>query len=419
MARFMIALLVATSVLAYNFDISEYVTSDYDLESDALEVQEDFEPESSEDFDFNLQARRCLKYQCKGESVKMNKKQCVKFQKGTFHIRPCEGDKVCPAMQRPSFTPRNCVSEEHHFNKKAFPGESCDSNKDCFEEARCNNKLNYDKDGKDDKDDKDKDDQDDQDDVVGDKHCYGKVLGDECESSSECNPGLYCAINDLMCGDGTCAAQKALGESCESSFDCINSAGCFNSNCTALFTVKSGEEINLEDCDAKGRAPLCESYSCILQKDTQTAVCIDAPHTFSETLPVQCQTSADCLGTNNVQNVTSACTCGFNALGASYCDLLPGDAPYVDFLTQFKLFIADGAQYCNTLRRFKQECFALHAERTGDSTLLDLGMYAEDYPLYQNNDECVSKVYTRAFALNEEPNFSFVDLFARLFDLLH
>lgn len=417
----MIALLVATSVLAYNFDISEYVRSDNDLESDALELQEDFEPESVEDFDLIFRPKKCFKYQCKGDNVKMNKKQCVKFQKGTFHIQTCEGDRVCPAMQRPSFTPRNCVKEEHHFNKKAFPGESCDSNRDCKEDARCISKTCYGAEcvnkEKDDKDDKD--DTDDKDDQGGDKYCYGKMLGDECESSTECNPGLYCAKSDLMCGDGTCAVQKAVGESCESSLECVNSAACFNSICTDLFTIKSGEEINIKDCDDKGRSPLCESYSCIRQKETETAVCIDAPHTFSETLPVQCNTSADCIGTNDVQNVTSACTCGFNAMGASYCDLFPGDAPYVDFLAQFKLFIADGTQYCNTERRFSQECIALYAKKTGDSTLLDLAMYAEDYPLYQNNDECVTEVYTRTFEVNEVPNFSFVNLFARLFDLLH
>lgn len=410
----MIALLVVTSVLAYNYDMNEYVTSEYDIDSDAIE----FFPESDiSELPEALQAKKCYKYQCKGSDIKMNKNQCVKYSKGTYHIQPCEGEKVCPPMNRPVYNPRNCVKQENNF-RKSFPGEPCDSNRDCIEDTLCQSKQCTGDGCVTDSDKDDKDDKDDQDDQT-EKYCLGGIAGAECETSSECHPGFYCHNSGQLCESSVCAAQKAVGEACESTFECVNSAGCYNSTCTAFFTVKTGVEIEPEDCDIKGRAPLCETYSCQAQSETNTTVCITAPTSVSQTFPLQCTASANCQGSNTVQNVQSACRCGFNNAGASYCDLFTGDTQYLDYVVKLKAFVASGIEQCNTLRRFDKACYELHSKLSSDSSLLDTAMYAEDYPLYQQNDVCVTEVYTREFVASMNSAFGLVAPIAMLIALLY
>jgi len=57
-----------------------------------------------------------------------------------------------------------------------------------------------------------------------------------CESTDQCNKGLFCqsTVNDTVTTKA-CAPQVAVGGNCTSTWDCVNSAACYMGQCTKYY----------------------------------------------------------------------------------------------------------------------------------------------------------------------------------------
>jgi hypothetical protein len=75
--------------------------------------------------------------------------------------------------------------------------------------------------------------------------------------------------------------------------------------------------------------------------------------------------------------------------------LLPGDTEYQKYLQNLKAWITSpGILKCNTFRRFSDECMWQFWDIPTYDEYQYYAMFVAYYPLIQNNDDCILKIYT-------------------------
>lgn len=307
---------------------------------------------SSLAFDIQPQgpSKTCNKYSCKPDSMQFSGKDCIAYIQNTFYLKPCsmtDSDYYCPPITSPGNS--TCTNPRIPVTK-AYVGEPCSYDEMCY----TNNCKNY--------------------------FCYGFDQGESCADSSECNAGLYCKAN-------VCKNQiPAGGLGCKSDYDCVNSAGCNFGTCISYLNLKEGSV--LDSCPNNYNR-LCASTSC-----TGT-MCLPAL-TSSISKPRTCSNDENCSSNSWKDfSINSKCRCGFNPSGQSYCDLLPGDIEYQKYLQNLKAWITSpGILKCNTLRRFSDECMWQFWDIPIYDEYQYYAMFVANYPLIQNNDDCILKIYT-------------------------
>jgi hypothetical protein len=134
---------------------------------------------------------------------------------------------------------------------------------------------------------------------------------------------------------------------------------------------------------------LCEHWGC----DNSTCLPkLKSAHSY----PTLCAHDDDCAS-EPVDGVVyyTECTCGFNSDSNSYCGLFPGDGPAEDYIEALQSYIGEAAiNTCNTERRFEMECLKYNYRMHYYNILTYFKTRYYDYPLIQNNDDCVRAVYT-------------------------
>jgi len=156
-----------------------------------------------------------------------------------------------------------------------------------------------------------------------------------CKSNLECPIGKYCNIGK---DSSECKDQLKSGETCSKDNDCVNTAGCFNGNCTNYFTLPDNTNI----ISSKNEI-FCQSGFAV------NNICSSGALVSSSI----CTTTGICTyRSNNTDiNSTDACVCGKNYNGNKYCRFgVDNDKFKASFDFRKKLLNANST--CHTEERF-------------------------------------------------------------------
>lgn len=299
-------------------------------------------------------AMTCQKYGCPSVGVTFaSLSACTNQTKSFISLRSCSTGQTC------NLSTGNCTTTATSVSAN-YPGEVCTISTDCVS-ANCTNQI-----------------------------CIGKALNAVCTDDGNCNPGLRCL-------NSKCQSQLNIGQTgCYNDYDCVNSAGCNVTTdgslgtCLEYLSVSTG--LTVTDCSG-GVSRLCKSSECYKTASFGSyGVCKLATQSIAS-LPTNCSSNTDCLGTDGKYTYTGTCTCGYNSNGTAYCNPFNGDLPGQAYYQSWKNAI-NASAVCNTVRRFSTSCLA----RTGflnKVTQMTWGFLM--YPLIQNNDLCVQEVITSEY----------------------
>ncbi|CAG9324372.1 unnamed protein product [Blepharisma stoltei] len=147
------------------------------------------------------------------------------------------------------------------------------------------------------------------------------------------NSNLECYFNSTM-GSYACGKTLNSGDDCASSVaPCPYSHVCNLGRCVEMFTLSLGDEANNVKACPGGTE---------LKKVEEKKVCDIAPASFGS-IPKKCQSSDDCA--NYFTTDLTDCVCGINSEGQSYCQLFPGDDPYLKYYEAVKTRTFDDMVY--------------------------------------------------------------------------
>jgi len=176
---------------------------------------------------------------------------------------------------------------------KAFPGEACSNDDDCYTK---NDNFNS---------------------TCVDKKCTGKKADEACPNGSkECLAGLFC--NSTL----FCNPLKKAGDACEKFGECENAAlFCYKKKCTKPLSIKVGEKVDESEIDEEAGSALCEFGYIANSTCAKTVI----PENTNKTNFFECELGTQCnynyLDNQGrvLGNFTRPCECGYNADGKSYC----------------------------------------------------------------------------------------------------
>lgn len=206
-------------------------------------------------------------------------------------VSPCSSGKACNYNpDSPSESTCEIISTPYTQTIQSLPGSKCSSNK-CIdsEGVTCQEGI-----------------------------CQGISEGLSCNSTNQCNPGLYCRYEDQV---STCQPLIKAGEACRPTDYCSYGYGCNFGYCVNLFSIQSGMEVDRYAC-YQGVSTMCQTQNCFENED-RYVYCIN-PYVNTDIHNKPC---SKCTGVSNNGNVsfnkTLDCKCGLS--GKSYCPGFTGD----------------------------------------------------------------------------------------------
>lgn len=279
----------------------------------------------------------CPAYTCKQSNQDFSPETCVYFDSptSTYYGKKCsDKTKICSKLKDQNST---CVIKPVISNNK-WPGERCSTSNDCsIYGPSCTNNT-----------------------------CQGSEKNETCLDDNYCNPGLKC---EYSMGQGKCTPQILFDEKgCDNDYDCVNGAGCMisvdpqNNTCVPYFSLPPGSSIY--QC-AEGYSNLCSSGTCTLKNEADPdeyacTILLKNPNSIPDSCSLvdPCFSTADDFFTPGYK-ISSPCSCAWNINRTSYCDLFPGDAPYLQYTAHHLKWLKSPAiNSCNTIRREASECIS-------------------------------------------------------------
>ena len=141
--------------------------------------------------------------------------------------------------------------------------------------------------------------------------CPGNGLLENCTGDENCNVGFYCKATK-------CLTQGGIGVGCNRDFDCQNNLGCYNGNCSKLYSVKDGNYI--DPFFTKISDKLCESGY------VSNNLCLK--YTYGENMTIDNNSLVRCNPNDDRpcryvdsrgNNFNEDCPCSLNNKGINYC----------------------------------------------------------------------------------------------------
>lgn len=174
---------------------------------------------------------------------------------------------------------------------------------------------------------------------------------------------LECYCSAELC---TCVAALGYGKPCDSDDFCFQGYVCNNGICLKRNSLEAGVKVT-------------NPIACISNyatSDGGTLRCTQSPRSLG-IIPKECETCQDCSSVDG--SAYSACICGLN--GVAYCDLLPGDDPWLNYVDLEPNQRFDGIIYWDFV--------------------------SKHYPYLHNPPDCVDEVW-RDFSYYDKgaPNYS-------------
>lgn len=302
----------------------------------------------------------CPQYKCKQESQDFTSSTCGIYEEDNniYYLDPCNSGYTCQEGQTPTanFTCQATIDYK-------YPGEICYSNSDCIT-GICNNRV-----------------------------CLGRSKEDDCKEDSDCEAGLFCLHNLI------CYPLLPAGSKCTKNTECVYTNYCdipedsTTGTCTSYFSKKSGTIV--PKCLNPYFDYQCETGYCITQTDSETGKTISLCSEYyilknDPTIP--CTSNADCIGEDakSSSTITTECTCGYNPSGNAYCQLLPGNTPYSNYLTLLKSWYESGLySNCNTARRGSLACMSTYWNWDDYISLAYYKSLTISWPRIQEASDCI------------------------------
>ena len=310
---------------------------------------------------------QCPAFACAPPGIDLGENVCQAQVNGNFWMSLCPGFSAtygCVPNESP-LANLTCGALPSPAVPKAVPGEPCTDNTDCWNSVSCISGM-----------------------------CVGLDENSECAEDQECDVGMFC--QETLGTGGKCTYQLQIGDPCYSDFQCANNLGCNGtsvlnmSTCIPYYNLTNGSPVgNCEDNAGEGISRLCESGACnlITIGEDGSGICIAA--LTSKNAPISCTSAAQCIGSNGVLNSTKECECGKSSNGGGFCPLFSGDPAPSNVTALTKQLINNDTSDCHTTARFSPYCFATHLAPEEYDNYVDYGDLASNFPLYQNNDNCV------------------------------
>jgi hypothetical protein len=263
---------------------------------------------------FGLAASQLNCTQLKCSSVKGS--QCYSYDPSSKSatVSPCSKDTAC--NYNPD-SPSNSICQQKPASLissiQSLPGAKCSSTK-CIDSSGV---------------------------TCSDGTCKGISLEAPCNSTNQCNPGLYCKYDNEA---SSCQPLLKKGEACSPSDYCTYGYGCNFGFCVNLFSIQSGMEVDRYTC-FQGVSPICQSHACYENED-QYVYCIN-PYVDVARYNKPC---SKCTGVSNTGalsfNLTLDCQCGLS--GSSYCPGFNGSKHARKLSSLYQDFLMSGfASKCN------------------------------------------------------------------------
>ena len=311
----------------------------------------------------------CSKYGCHAPSFNPGFGNTCVYPKGSdYSLQVCPLGQYCNAPLLPTANVTCSDTPEPVTNDPGYPGEPCTSNANCLS-GQC----------------------------TGNNLCAGLNEGVPCNTSDQCNAGLYCKTTAP--GVGTCAKQLAAGANCLADTECANNLGCDKGfyptdkgTCTAYYSKAVGDEVQI--CvggTTEAENNLCQSGVCTPETPGSNLTKGTCSNALTSSYPKVCQADTDC-GAGNFASGT--CTCGRNSQGLAYCQPYSGDAPKKAFRETMQTHLSSpNISRCHTLRRFSDVC-VLQVGANAIGTFLARQYWAQNAPALINNDDCVKNIFS-------------------------
>jgi len=322
----------------------------------------------------------CKAYKC-DNSTSWREGVCISYMESinTFGIQECSNNQYCDYELAIANQWLNVTCGGTMPQKEAYPGEPCDQSTHCLHSS-C---------------------------VSG--TCEGTPQGGSCETTQECNPGLYC---DLDPNNSTlsfvCLPLKGYGEPCISEFQCKTTAGCGYANgsngkiCIEYFTLGDSHPV---ECAKSGENDLCKSGTCYNVPGKSLGYCTSPPS--YDVFPKECRSSGECLAQNVLgEEFVGECSCGYNPQAKSYCSPFLADEAGMAYFQEIQSYLTNPSMVvCQTTRRHSTTCAKMVAEQMKRNPLVPYIKILNytNFAKYIDNDQCVKDVFTANFWNNIPP----------------
>jgi hypothetical protein len=208
-----------------------------------------------------------------------------------------------------------------------------------------------------------------------------------CETTNQCNPGLYCNI--------TCQPLSGKGAPCinnqyqNDDSICQYNLLCNQGICTEIFSFEPGSII--DECD-DNLSLLCKSGYCVPNIAGNTT-CVNSNPT-NGILPKKCSNSGDCVIIDSMLNYSTICNCGINANSDAFCGLGPGDIYFVNMIKLLETWLnSKNVTNCNSKRRLEKNCYEFYGDHAFAVNFTYYSLLYSNYAGVQENDKCVQKIY--------------------------
>lgn len=350
---------------------TEYWTQIWDVETEIKETFATDYWEAKETYELNLPVE-CDAYKCKTKSIKFAQDTCVYYDtdNSVYYVEECDDDEVCTPGTT-STSNYTCV-EESDSGTLAYPGEECDHDSDCHSK-HCSSDL-----------------------------CVGYSFNDTtCSADNECAYGLYCDTVDTK----VCLELLPLDSTCSRNEQCTYGSFCYKSSTDALGTCKkylsvtTGSEIDA--CGDDYVSFKCATGYCVEEYDESLG---KTTYTCSELFTVEnlltCSKDNDCIAYNVAKTDTtySDCNCGYSKSGTGFCELMPGNEAYAQYLVYFLKWLASGKENkCNTSIRHTLGCMEAHWDENNYYNLAYYKYRTEQWYQIQDVDSCTKKVFATEY----------------------
>ena len=232
--------------------------------------------------------------QCLEDSTDICQKREIIEEKTITSLRSCPINQACWAQTG------TCVPLE----RPLLPGLFCTDNTQC-QSGKCKNNT-----------------------------CIGKNLDEECSSSDECNPGMYCNTK--------CTPLLKKGEKCNNhDSECETDSGCLNGICTEYFTLNDGEKTVTSF--------FCKSFY------SKGGVCATIKRKTPELICASDQVFCNYTITKGEQSydIQEPCTCSYSNYGKMMCPIETEGNLFHKAVEAYKKHFKFYAPKMNTNMRFE------------------------------------------------------------------
>lgn len=358
-----ISILLCLTIVCFSFEFSDEALL-FRLYSNSLQV-----------------TAGCSPYSCKTSTQVFSNTTCLYFDvpSSIYYAQPCTGGLTCTPDSYPSQN-WTCTQPAPYPNN-FYPGEKCTINSDCLG-GSC---------------------------VTG--ICAGIRIGEPCTTDGQCNPGSSCQVKG---GNMICYPYVPAGHvGCMNDFDCAFGAACFIGSatnatlnyCLRLGSLNAGSAVTT--CQGNQNV-LCSSGTCA--SFSSSFVCTSLLASPS-TIPVYCEAAGTGSCRSSTDSVTGYsipgfCQCGLNPTANGYCNLNPGDAPYVKYQTYLNLWYSSTSiQKCNTYRRYMPSaatCMKQYWDSKSYENLINSYRAVSLYPSTQGASSCVVNTLFPSYSAEKE-----------------